>query len=206
MLNPSFRNPALLAKMLATLDQITHGRVICAIGAGWFEDEYTAYDVPFIADHDERIAHEREVVLLLRELCTSAAPVTFEGRYATVRNLAFSPRPFQQPHPPIWIGGNSPTTQALVAELADGWVLLSRGDIAPVLAEARARADWPRRELAIVGAAQYQPEETLRARLAELESLGVNYVRMTFGDSQEQARFADEELRQVLGAASRSAP
>src|SRR4051794_18535114 len=41
MLNPSFRNPALLAKMIATLDQITHGRVICALGAGWFQDEYT---------------------------------------------------------------------------------------------------------------------------------------------------------------------
>ena len=65
-LNPSFRNPALLAKMLATLDQITHGRVICTLGAGWFEGEYRAYDIPFIEDHDARIDQEREVAQLLQ--------------------------------------------------------------------------------------------------------------------------------------------
>src|SRR5215207_9453643 len=74
MLNPSFRNPALLAKMLATLDQITHGRVISALGAGWFQDEYAAYGLPFIEDHDERIAHEREVVQLMTQLWTHPAP------------------------------------------------------------------------------------------------------------------------------------
>ena len=93
MLNPSFRNPAVLAKMLATLDQITHGRVICTLGAGWFQDEYTAYDVPFLEDHDERIAQEREVAQLLVQLWTHPAPqrTTFEGRYVRVRDLAFNP-------------------------------------------------------------------------------------------------------------------
>ena len=95
-LNPSFRNPALLAKMLATLDQITHGRVICTLGAGWFEGEYRAYDIPFIEDHDARIDQEREVAQLLKQLWTHPAParVTFEGRYVTVRELPFSPTPF----------------------------------------------------------------------------------------------------------------
>ena len=55
-LNLSFRHPPVLAKMLATLDQITHGRVICSIGAGWFEDECNAYGLPFVADHDERMS------------------------------------------------------------------------------------------------------------------------------------------------------
>src|SRR5579884_1545745 len=68
MLNPSFRTPALLAKMLATLDQVTHGRVICTLGAGWFKDEYEAYRLPFIEDHDERIAQAREAILLMKEL------------------------------------------------------------------------------------------------------------------------------------------
>jgi alkanesulfonate monooxygenase SsuD/methylene tetrahydromethanopterin reductase-like flavin-dependent oxidoreductase (luciferase family) len=155
MLNPSFRNPALLAKMLATLDQVTHGRVICTLGAGWFQDEYTAYDVPFIEDHDLRIDHEREVVQLLRQLWTQPAPerVTFAGRYVSVRDLPFSPAPFQQPHPPIWIGGNSPATQRLVKDLADGWVLLSGGGVREVVAEAKSASDWPTRELTIVGGA-----------------------------------------------------
>src|SRR5919201_571848 len=73
MLNPSFRNPAVLAKMLATLDQVTSGRVICSLGAGWLKPEYEAYDVPFLDDHAERIAHEREVVQLLKELWTHPA-------------------------------------------------------------------------------------------------------------------------------------
>jgi alkanesulfonate monooxygenase SsuD/methylene tetrahydromethanopterin reductase-like flavin-dependent oxidoreductase (luciferase family) len=73
MLNPSFRNPALLAKMLATLDHVTQGRVICSLGAGWLKPEYEAYDVPFVEDHDERIAHEREVVRRRRRRSRSRA-------------------------------------------------------------------------------------------------------------------------------------
>src|SRR5262249_22129592 len=56
MLNPSFRPAAVLAKMLATLDVLTGGRVICSIGAGWLKEEYLAYGVPFFADHAERNA------------------------------------------------------------------------------------------------------------------------------------------------------
>jgi alkanesulfonate monooxygenase SsuD/methylene tetrahydromethanopterin reductase-like flavin-dependent oxidoreductase (luciferase family) len=154
-LNPSFRNPALLAKMLATLDQITHGRVICTLGAGWFEDEYRAYGMPFIEDHDARIDHEREVAQLFKQLWMHPAPerVTFEGRYVTTHELPFSPTPFQQPHPPIWIGGNSPATQQLVKEVGDGWILLSAGGVRQVLADATAAVDWPTRELTIVSGA-----------------------------------------------------
>ncbi len=61
MLNPFFRQPALLAKMVATLDQITHGRAVLSLGAGWFKLECDAYDLPFLDDHAARIAHEREI-------------------------------------------------------------------------------------------------------------------------------------------------
>jgi alkanesulfonate monooxygenase SsuD/methylene tetrahydromethanopterin reductase-like flavin-dependent oxidoreductase (luciferase family) len=194
MLNPSFRNPAVLAKMLATLDQITHGRVICTLGAGWFQDEYTAYDVPFLEDHDERIAHEREVAQLLVQLWTHPAPqrTTFEGRFVRVRDLAFNPAPVQQPHPPIWIGGNSPTTQALVKELASGWVLLSAGDVKDTIAQARAAADWPARELEIVAGLTIEAEASAQSvdeRIAELESWGVSYVRLNFADETGVSRF-----------------
>ncbi len=144
MLNPSFRNPAVLAKMLTTLDQLTHGRVICSLGAGWLEPEYTAYDVPFLADHDERIAHEREVALLLKELWTRPAPesVTFDGKYVKTHELQFNPAPFQKPRPPIWIGGDSEPTVALAKEIGDGWVPLMRGQ-PDIVRELRAAPDWP---------------------------------------------------------------
>src|SRR3954466_6775195 len=59
-LNPSFRRPAILAKMLATLDRISHGRVICTIGAGSDRSEYAPYELEWIEDHDARIAYGRE--------------------------------------------------------------------------------------------------------------------------------------------------
>ena len=155
MLNPSFRNPAVLAKMLATLDVITGGRVICTLGAGWFEEEYRAYDLPFHEDHDERIAHEREVVLLLKELWTHPAPerVTFEGRYVRAHDLPFNPAPVQRPHPPIWIGGDSERTLGLVKELADGWVMLRSGN-PETLAKVLGAPDWPVRPMAVARTAQ----------------------------------------------------
>ncbi|HTE86808.1 MAG TPA: LLM class flavin-dependent oxidoreductase [Dehalococcoidia bacterium] len=150
MLNLNFRTPAVLAKMLATLDQITHGRVICTVGAGWFKDEYDAYNLPYLDNHDERIAQAREAILLMKELWTHPAPerVTFEGRYLSVTNLAFTPKPYQAPHPPIWFGGDSEATQAVVREVADGWVMLRTTPKA--VAAALARPDWPRRPMTLV--------------------------------------------------------
>jgi alkanesulfonate monooxygenase SsuD/methylene tetrahydromethanopterin reductase-like flavin-dependent oxidoreductase (luciferase family) len=183
--------------------------VICSLGAGWFEGEYTAYDVPFIADHDARIAHEREVALLLKELWTHPAPdrTSFNGQYIKTHDLPFNPRPYQQPHPPIWIGGNSPTTQALVKELADGWVLLSAGDMRAVLDEAHAASDWPTRPLEIVGGLNLQADETLEScqqRVGELAEWGVTYVRMTFASATQQAAFANALLRPEPAAPSPS--
>jgi alkanesulfonate monooxygenase SsuD/methylene tetrahydromethanopterin reductase-like flavin-dependent oxidoreductase (luciferase family) len=150
MLNLNFRTPAVLAKMLATLDHLTHGRVICAAGAGWFKDEYLAYDLPYVEDHDERLEQAREALLLMRELWTHPAPerVTFEGRFYTTRNLAFAPAPYQQPYPPIWFGGDSEATQALVRELADGWVMLRTPPDA--VAAATSAPDWPSRPMTLV--------------------------------------------------------
>jgi alkanesulfonate monooxygenase SsuD/methylene tetrahydromethanopterin reductase-like flavin-dependent oxidoreductase (luciferase family) len=175
MLNPSFRNPAHLAKMLATLDQITQGRVICALGAGWLQPEYEAYDIPFIADHDERIAHEREVVRLFKELWTRPAPerVTFEGAYVRARELAFNPAPYQRPHPPIWIGGDSEATVSLATELGDGWVPLMRGR-PEIVRELRARPDWPARPFSVVRLTRLivaEDEDIVRAEAEEAYEL-----------------------------------
>jgi alkanesulfonate monooxygenase SsuD/methylene tetrahydromethanopterin reductase-like flavin-dependent oxidoreductase (luciferase family) len=151
MLNLSFRQPAVLAKMLSTLDQITHGRVICSIGAGWFEDECRAYGIPFVADHDERVAREREIALLCKELWTHPAPqrTTFEGQYVHVQELPFNPAPYQQPHPPIWIGGDSEATVALAKEVGDGWVMLRSGT-PDILAQVTSASDWPTRPMTLV--------------------------------------------------------
>jgi alkanesulfonate monooxygenase SsuD/methylene tetrahydromethanopterin reductase-like flavin-dependent oxidoreductase (luciferase family) len=228
-LNLSFRHPSVLAKMLATLDQVTHGRVICAIGAGWFEDECRAYGIPFVADHDERVTREREIAQLFKQLWTNPAPArtTFLGQFVQVHELPFNPAPYQRPHPPIWIGGDSDATVSLVKELGDGWVMLRSGT-PDVLGRIRSAPDWPTRPLtlarnatifvdsdraAAVAAATRvfnaggagpapslesylqnailgTPEECL-ARIEELESWGINYVRLTFPTIEHQTQFAE---------------
>jgi alkanesulfonate monooxygenase SsuD/methylene tetrahydromethanopterin reductase-like flavin-dependent oxidoreductase (luciferase family) len=164
-LNPSFRKPAILAKMLATLDRVSHGRVICTLGAGSDPREYPPYELEWIEDHDARIAYGREVVLAMRELWTHPAPArtTFEGEYVHIRDLAFNPSPYQQPHPPIWAAGNSEATQRLVKEYADGWMLLTRSDPRAAVEQARRAPDWPDRPLEIVAAARVIPADTAAA-------------------------------------------
>ncbi len=151
MLNPTFRYPAMLAKVLATLDQISKGRVICSLGAGSVPAESKAYGIPAIMDHDDRVAFSREVIELLKELWTHPAPehVTFDGKHVKAEDIAFAPEPYQKPHPPIWLGGESEATIRNVIDLADGWVMLTRGS-ADRLGEVLSRPDWPTRPMTIV--------------------------------------------------------
>ncbi len=198
MLNPSFRNPAHLAKMLATLDQITQGRVICSLGAGWLKPEYEAYDVLFLDDHDERIAHEREVVQLLKELWTHPAPerVTFEGRYVRARELSFNPAPYQQPHPPIWIGGDSEATFALATELGDGWVPLMRAQ-PDIVRELRAGPDWPHRPFTVVRLTRLIVGEDEAVVRAEAEA-AYEIVRNT-ATLQPPPSFEEFQAKEIVG-------
>jgi alkanesulfonate monooxygenase SsuD/methylene tetrahydromethanopterin reductase-like flavin-dependent oxidoreductase (luciferase family) len=151
MLNVSFRYPAMLAKVLATLDQITKGRVICTIGSGSFPGEYKAYGIPLVDDHDGRVQYTREVVSLIKELWSHPAPetVSFAGQQVQTHELPFAPAPYQKPHPPIWLGGESDATLQNVKDLADGWVMLSRGS-ADRLSQVLAQPDWPKRPMTIV--------------------------------------------------------
>ncbi len=168
MLNLSFRRPAVLAKMLATLDHISKGRVICSVGSGWFKREYEAYDVPLVDDHDERVEYAREVVRFLKEAWTHPAPasIDFEGQFVHVKELAFNPAPYTKPHPPIWIGGDSEVTLTSVKELADGWVMLTSGT-KDRLAEVTSAPDWPERPMELVRNVRVHVAPTAEEALAE---------------------------------------
>jgi F420-dependent oxidoreductase-like protein len=115
-----YRHPPLLAKMAATLDQVSDGRLEFGLGAGWFEQEYVAYgyDFPSIGERLERL---REALQICRALWTEEQ-ATFRGRYYRVENAWCNPKPVQRPHPPIMIGGGGERVLLrLVAEHADGW-------------------------------------------------------------------------------------
>jgi F420-dependent oxidoreductase-like protein len=116
----SFRSPALLAKMGATLDHVSGGRFELAIGAGWHEPEYHAYGFDF-PSAGVRIAQLAEAVPLIKRLWTGER-VDFEGTYYRVRGGICRPRPVQAPRPTIVIGGAGEKKMLrLVAEEADVW-------------------------------------------------------------------------------------
>jgi alkanesulfonate monooxygenase SsuD/methylene tetrahydromethanopterin reductase-like flavin-dependent oxidoreductase (luciferase family) len=118
VLGQSYRNPALLAKMAATLQTLSAGRFVLGIGAGWQEDEYLAYDYPF-PRAGERIKQLSEAVDLIRTMWTSA-PASYAGKHYVVRDAYCEPRP--SPPPPILIGGQGPKLMRVAAAKADAWV------------------------------------------------------------------------------------
>jgi len=99
----SYRPPALLAKMSATIDVISGGRLDFGIGGGWYEHEYRAYGYPY-PPVGERLRQLEEAVQLITAMWTQER-ASFRGRYYTVDGAINEPKPLQRPHPPIWIGG-----------------------------------------------------------------------------------------------------
>jgi len=118
----SYRNPALLAKSLCTIDQISNGRLEIGIGAGWMDEEYRAYgyEFPPIA---VRLKQMEETLQILKAMF-SEKRTTFEGSYYRVLDAPNNPKPVQKPHPPITIGGSGEKVMLrLVARYADRWNL-----------------------------------------------------------------------------------
>ncbi|MFT5090920.1 MAG: alkanesulfonate monooxygenase SsuD [Candidatus Latescibacterota bacterium] len=118
--NP-FRHPALVAKMVATLDQISGGRLIYYPDMGNQVREHQAYGMPWSDDQAERIARMVEGLELTLELWSASEPVTFKGRYYQTSAAVCQPAPLQQPHPPIWMGEVHPDTLAACARYGQGW-------------------------------------------------------------------------------------
>ena len=125
----SYRNPALLAKMVATLDVITNGRAELGIGAGWFKEEYIAYGYQYSSDV-ERIMQLKESIQIIKKLWIQKI-ANFQGKYYSVNNATSYPKPVQKPHPTIMVGGSGEKYLLKVAaKYADRYnlILVARRD------------------------------------------------------------------------------
>jgi len=111
------RPPVFTAKALATLDVLSQGRLTVGIGAGWMDEEFRAIGAPPFA---ERGKVTDEYLRIFKNLWTEDDP-RFEGKYARYDNVSFYPKPVQKPHPPIWVGGESPAALRRTAALGDAW-------------------------------------------------------------------------------------
>lgn len=126
-----YRNPALLAKIVAGVDQMSDGRVEFGIGAGWKENEYKAYGIPF-DDPGARVTQMNETIRICTGLWTQER-TTFVGKHYRVEDAVSAPKPKQRPHPPVWVGGRGPRVMRSAVRYADGFDISRRaGDPAPM--------------------------------------------------------------------------
>lgn len=116
----SYRNPAFLAKMAASLDHVSNGRLELGLGAGWMEEEYKAYGYPFPSG-GVRANQLREGVEIIKKLFTEEN-ATYSGKYYSVADAYNNPKPMQKPYPPLTIGAAAEQKMLrIVAEHADRW-------------------------------------------------------------------------------------
>ncbi len=112
-----YRPAVLTAKMLATIDAMSGGRVVLGIGTGWMEEEFVALEVPPYA---ERGKVTDEYIAAFRELWTNPQP-SFDGEYVKFDNITCEPKPVTAGGVPIWIGGESGPAMRRAGRIGDGW-------------------------------------------------------------------------------------
>ncbi len=154
------RQPVLTAKMLATIDVLSRGRLIVGCGAGWLEKEFEALGAPPYA---ERGRATDEYLDAFKALWTQDAP-KFQGKHVSFDDLIFAPKPIAKPHPPIWIGGESPLALKRAVRVGDGWY--------PASNNPQHRLDTPARLAAGVGELHRAAEAAKR----DPKSIDIGYL------------------------------
>jgi probable F420-dependent oxidoreductase len=125
----SFRNPTLIAKMASTIDEISGGRLILGLGAGWHEPEYAAFGFPY----DRRVSRFKEAIQIITTLLRTGH-VDFQGAYYNARDCELRPRGPRLEGPPILIGGSGDRMLRLAARFGDAWNADRQNDVAAVQA------------------------------------------------------------------------
>jgi alkanesulfonate monooxygenase SsuD/methylene tetrahydromethanopterin reductase-like flavin-dependent oxidoreductase (luciferase family) len=115
----TYRHPSILAAAAVTVDHVSAGRLELGLGAAWFAEEHERLGVPF-PPTAERVDRFAEAVQVIRLLMTTDG-ASLAGRYYTLRDATYLPRPVQQPHPPFWIGAGGDRMLGLAARFADVW-------------------------------------------------------------------------------------
>ena len=180
------RHPVVMAKMLASIDALSGGRLICGVGVGWWKEELEILGAPFHA----RGRQADEAIRVFKALWTMDNPA-FDGEFFKFRDIGFAPKPVQKPHPPIWVGGDSPGAFRRVVTLGDGWHATSKtpAQFKEALGRLRAAADaagrkWGTIELSLrfglSDALLSQGTQAVVDQLGEFKRLGLSHVVLEF--------------------------
>ncbi len=181
------RSPVLTAKILATIDVLSRGRLIVGCGVGWMKEEFEAIGAP---PYEERGAVGNEYLRVFKELWTSDAP-SFDGDYASFSDIAFAPKPVQQPHPPLWIGGESPPALRRAGQLGDAWYPICSNPRFPVGT--------------LEQFAEYQARVRVHAERAGRDPAELDFAYSVNWYDDTQAHIVDGERRILTGTPSQIA-
>jgi alkanesulfonate monooxygenase SsuD/methylene tetrahydromethanopterin reductase-like flavin-dependent oxidoreductase (luciferase family) len=169
----TYRHPSIFAAQAMTIDHASHGRLELSLGAAWHDKEHIELGIPFPSTSERFDLLEDSLEILLRLF--TGETVSYDGKVVSLQDARVLPKPVQDPHPPIWIGGAGPKrTLPLVARYADVW---HTWGTPKSLEEPNARVD----ELAV--AAGRDPKSILRASSLSLDDLDT--ARKHLGKWQE---------------------
>ncbi len=206
-----FRNPALTAKMISTMDSISGGRMDLGIGAGWKRDEWLAYGYGFPETKERlaRLGDDLEVITRMLE-GDRHEHATFEGTYAHVRDARNVPKPIQRPRTPIMVGGNGPNvTWRLAARHADELNVdgMSPAEVAAALPVVRSRCEEIDRDPATLAVSVHIWSENLgRAGAQRVDLLaGYREVGVSRVMGLDRAVVRSDEALESLAADARAA-
>jgi probable F420-dependent oxidoreductase len=131
-----YRGAVHTAKIAATIDVLSAGRMVLGVGAGWMKEEFEALNAP---PFEERGKVTDEWLQAFKTLWTEDAP-RFDGRHVSFADIAFAPKPVQRPHPPIWVGGESPPALRRAVRHGDAWFPIGNNPRHPLDTVARFKA------------------------------------------------------------------
>ncbi|HYV57933.1 MAG TPA: LLM class F420-dependent oxidoreductase [Candidatus Nitrosopolaris sp.] len=209
-----YRNPVLTAKQVATLDALSGGRLLLAVGVGWLREEFDALGVPF----DGRGRRTDEYLAICRALWMDEV-ASYAGTVARLPPVRSGPKPRQRPHPPLWVAGNSAAARRRAARIGQGWhaIDLSPEELAPLVDDLRQRllaAGRLPEEVSVTlrkgilpltrapepPHALYGPRDTIRADVAAYTAAGCDYLVLNLRQARSAATLerALEEVVETL--------
>jgi probable F420-dependent oxidoreductase len=192
-----YRPAVLTAKQVATIQELSEGRMILGVGVGWMKPEFDALGV----EMRKRGAVTTETLRVLHHLFGNRDAIAYQGKLLQFPAFVFEPHPKR---PPIWVGGGSPKALERVVEFGDGWHPMQRAaELKPLVEDLRARmraAGKPEPEIVVRRAMKLDDTPAARAKLAAEREAGATYFILDLGrypDEREFRRSAETFMDKV---------
>jgi len=189
-IHPGLWHPGVLAKLTATADHLSNGRVAVNVVSGWFKGEFTALGEPWL-EHDERYRRSEEFIRALRGIWTEDN-FNLRGDFYRITDFSLKPKPLQAPHPEIFQGGNSKAARAMAARVSD-WYFMNGNSLEGVRAQVSEirdaatklgrRVRFGLNAFIIARDTEVEARDVLREIIAKADVEAVN----GFGDAVKQA-------------------